>query len=96
MDDYDELKEIIRVGTVHSVNKSKMTARVKFDEEGFISGELHILIRPDKLKNDATNTAQSHAHSVTYEKWVPKVNDMVLCIMRPFGDGDGFILGGWQ
>ena len=25
--------------------------------------------------------------------WVPSVNDMVLCIMLPDGDGDGFIIG---
>lgn len=25
--------------------------------------------------------------------WVPIVNDMVLCIILPDGDGDGFIIG---
>lgn len=47
MADLTELKNIIRVGTVQSVDSTKMTARVKFnDKGGIISGPLHILVRP--------------------------------------------------
>lgn len=46
MADLTELKNIVRKGTVQSVDKKKMKARVKFgDKGGIISGELHILIQ---------------------------------------------------
>lgn len=47
MADFTELKNLIRVGTVQSVDSAKMTARVKFkDKNGMISGPLHILVKP--------------------------------------------------
>ena len=35
----------------------------------------------------------SHNHEAFVTEWTPGVNDMVLCIMVPDGDGDGFIIG---
>ena len=35
----------------------------------------------------------SHYHEAFIAPWVPSVNDMVLCIMLPDGDADGFIIG---
>ena len=26
-------------------------------------------------------------------KWTPDINDTVLCLFVPYGDGDGYILG---
>ena len=26
-------------------------------------------------------------------KWTPDINDIVLCLFVPYGDGDGYILG---
>lgn len=47
MADMNELKNLIRKGTVQSVNAGTMKARVKFgDKGGIVSGELHILVRP--------------------------------------------------
>lgn len=47
MADATELKNIVRLGTVMSVDKDKMTARVKFkDKGGITSSPLHILKRP--------------------------------------------------
>ena len=44
MADMTELKNIVRLGTVQSVNASKMTARVKFkDKGGITSGDLRII-----------------------------------------------------
>lgn len=44
---YDRIKNIVRLGTVQSVNASKMTARVKFkDKGGITSGDLRIIKRP--------------------------------------------------
>ncbi len=34
----------------------------------------------------------SHSHEAFVTEWTPGVNDMVLCIMVPDGDGDGFII----
>ena len=46
MADMTELKNIVRLGTVQSVNASKMTARVKFkDKGGITSGDLRIIKR---------------------------------------------------
>lgn len=46
MADVTELKNIVRLGTVMSVDKDKMTARVKFkDKGGITSSPLHILKR---------------------------------------------------
>lgn len=33
-----------------------------------------------------------HKAWLTY--WLPEVGDMVLCLMIPDGDGEGYILGG--
>lgn len=47
MADMTELKNIVRLGTVQSVNASKMTARVKFkDKGGITSGDLRIIKTP--------------------------------------------------
>lgn len=35
----------------------------------------------------------SHSHEAFVSAWVPGVNDMVLCLMVPDGDGDGFVMG---
>jgi len=74
MADLNELKNMIRKGTVQSVNAGTMKARVKFgDKGGIVSGELHILTR--------------------HTEWLPVVGDMVLCLMIPDGDGEGYIVG---
>lgn len=91
--DNEELRDIVRVGKVHSVKKSEMTARVKFEDKGIMSGELHILVRPSTV---TTGVAEGHNHAVTVKKWTPEIGSMVLCIMLPDGDGDGFIIGGVQ
>lgn len=44
--DIIELKNVVRLGTVMSVDKDRMTARVKFEDKGGItSSPLHILKR---------------------------------------------------
>ena len=79
MADATELKNMVRLGTVMSVDKDKMTARVKFEDKGGItSSPLHIL---------------KHYNEAYITPWVPSVNSMVLCIIMADGDGDGFIVG---
>lgn len=113
MADLKELENIVRIGTVQSVDKDKMTARVKFnDKGGIISGPLHIIKRPvyvipamesgtegqtayTKLEYDQNDELKeiSHKHDAFITLWVPSPKDMVLCIMQPNGDGDGYVIG---
>lgn len=80
MADTNELKNMIRKGTVQSVNAESMKARVKFgDKGGIVSGELYILTR--------------HSHKAYITEWIPEVGDFVLCLMIPEGDGEGYIVG---
>lgn len=102
MADMTELKNILRKGTVHSVDRTAMTARVKFgDKGGIISGDLHIIYQPRYIvpssgasSGNRTETADGHSHAAYLTNWVPEIGSMVLCIMTPDGDGEGFILGG--
>lgn len=95
MADMTELKNIVRLGTVQSVNASKMTARVKFkDKGGITSGDLRIIKRPVYVVPAMESGAEGQTAKTTLKtEWTPGVNDMVLCIMVPDGDGDGFIIG---
>lgn len=76
--DIQELKDIVRVGIVSSVNAGNMTARIKIQDQGIVTGDLKIVENPPK----------------GLEAWIPKVGQWVLCIFKPDGEGDGFILGG--
>ncbi|MEY8234577.1 hypothetical protein [Otoolea muris] len=101
MADLNEVKNMIRKGTVQSVNAGTMKARVKFgDKGGIVSGELHILTRhravvptEKEKEGDKTKTAEGHFHEAYITEWVPQVGDMVLCLMIPDGDGEGYIVG---
>ena len=80
MADIMELKNMVRKGTVQKVDRAKMRARVKFGDKGGIhSGELHILSRAGQEGGGA---------------WAPRIGDLVVCLMIPDGDGEGYILGG--
>ena len=90
MADITELKNIVRKGTVQSVDTGGMKARVKFEDKGgIVSGALHILVRQGNFKLSSGETG-------TVTKWVPSVGSMVVCLMIPDGDGEGYILGGVQ
>lgn len=74
-DDIRELQDIVRIGIVSSMKKEKMTARVKIEEQGIVTGDLKI------VQNTPTI-------------WMPYIGQWVLCIFKPRGEGDGFIIGG--
>lgn len=44
-------------------------------------------------RNDSLKT-ESHSHDAYITSWVPEIGSMVLCLMIPDGDGEGFVLGG--
>lgn len=84
-----ELQALVRVGIVSKVNAGDMTARVKYVQQGTMSGDMKLL--------------QNHPDSCTTEykcpacgkcRWVPEPGQYVLCVLIPGGDGDGVILGG--
>jgi phage baseplate assembly protein gpV len=71
MADSTDFKNMIRKGTVHSVNEDTMKARVKFaDKGGIISGELSILSRPQAVvPSDGSTTGNQTAQTqLSYDK----------------------------
>ncbi|MDE5590876.1 MAG: hypothetical protein K2J60_17350 [Acetatifactor sp.] len=102
MADLTELKNIVRKGIVQSVDAEGMKARVKFgDKGGIISGNLYILTTPrpvvpssEEKEGNRVGMAQEHDHAAYLAPWIPQDGDMVLCLMIPDGDGEGYILGG--
>jgi hypothetical protein len=101
------LFNLVRVGTVSSVDKGAYTARVIFgDKGGIVSGELGILQAPPFIpgegavqrteeKGGGADLAayETHSHGLSIRAWLPAVGMSVVCLMIPAGGGDGFILG---
>ncbi|WP_113673759.1 hypothetical protein [Vallitalea guaymasensis] len=86
------LKNIVRVGTVSSIDQSTRTARVKFtDKKNLISGPLKILKCSPVI---SIQTVSDHTHETTIKPWIPSIGELVLCIYLPNGGSDGFIIGG--
>lgn len=126
--DIQELKDIVRIGIVSSVNPAKMTARVKIQDQGIVTGDLKIVqntplitvenedagvkwdckaeytgheIKLDfiatwkKLYPDTiVTTHESKKQTIKIYPWIPRIGQWVLCIFKPDGEGDGFIIGG--
>ena len=126
--DIQELKDIVRIGMVSSVNPDKMTARVKIQELGIVTSDLKIVQNTPLItvenKEDGMewecNAEYTGYHrnlglKETYKKeypdtiittysnkeqvikvypWIPYIGQWVLCIFKPDGEGDGFIVGG--
>lgn len=74
----EELKQIVRVGIISSVNGGNLTAKVKFVQQKIMSGDMKIM--------------QNHPPEVG--DWIPEPGQYVLCLLVAGGDGDGVILGG--
>lgn len=78
-DENENLRDLIKVGEVSSVDTAKGTARVVFDdEEGIVSNDLQVLQR---------NTIENQG------LWLPDVGEDVVCLFIPNGEEDGFIIG---
>ena len=45
----------------------------------------------NELKNMIRKGTVQSVNDIT--EWVPKVGDLVLCLMIPDGDGEGYIVG---
>ena len=58
--DIRELQDIVRIGIVSSVNKEKMTARVKIEEQGIVTGDLRIVQNTPFIDRRSTRLNSSH------------------------------------
>lgn len=78
-----DVRSLIRVGRVSSVNAVNCTARVTFDDEDdLVSAELPVIV-PCSKDNKAY--------------WLPDIDTQVLCLFLPAMSGkgcnDGFVVG---
>ena len=78
-----DIKRLIRVGTVSSVNEAAGTVRVAFAaQDDMVTYELPVITRGSKNNKDY---------------WLPDVDEQVLCIFLPNVSGrgvcEGFVLG---
>lgn len=85
--DIQELKDIVRIGLVSRVDSVKMTARVKIPDQGIVTGDLSIVERMPVIECKT-------GCEIKIKPWIPTVGQWVLCIFKPDGEGDGFIIGG--
>lgn len=107
--EFMQLKNIVRIGTVSSVNVGNRTARVTFRDKGetMVSGNLQVLKNQPFIPGynvtqeteprgggSGEATFETHTHELKITPWLPQIGEMVLCIMLPNGDGDGFVIGG--
>lgn len=105
--DENILVNLVRIGTVSSIDSGKRTARVIFEDKDIVSGWLHVLQRPYTGLYIKSNGKHSHGlpggsnteidgehdHSGNTTYWMPRVNDTVLVLYVPVFNGDGFVLG---
>lgn len=78
-----DIKRLIRVGTVSSVNAAAGTVRVAFSvQDDMVTYELPVITRGSKNNKDY---------------WLPDVDEQVLCLFLPNVSGrgvcEGFVLG---
>lgn len=103
------LQNLVRLGTVMSVDRERRTARVKYQDTDLQSGDLPVLINhsffPDYDGTQRTEYQEGgsgfaeyerHYHEIRLKPWLPKVNEQVLVLYLPVRNADGFILGSVQ
>lgn len=94
------LKNMVRIGTVDSVDKEKRTARVRFeDKDNLISGELIVLKnQPTVIIEETALTynleTKTHTHQKEISPWLPDIGQIVLCLYLAMDNADGFVIGG--
>ena len=81
------MQNIVRIGTVSSVNADNRTARVAFaDKAGLVSGDLKV------VKNTCSPNCEGDS-CCSLSPWLPQVGELVLCVFLPNGEGHGFVVG---
>ena len=84
---------MIRIGTVSSVNLSARTARVRFHDLGYTSGDLRVLQSRPMVRVEQGFGPDGHRHEVTVTPWMPAVDDTVVCQYAENSKGAGIITG---
>lgn len=74
----NQIKNMVRVGRVSSINPATGTARVAFEPQGVVSYDLQILV-PQTMKNK--------------DYYMPDIGEHVVCLFLPTGNQEGFIMG---
>jgi len=101
-----------RMGFVTDVNNDKRIARVKFEDLGYTSDWLPVLISRDFIPDyedkvlpqrtefegggNGDAAYERHKHDLIIKPYMPKTGEQVLCIYEPVRNGRGVILGGIQ
>ena len=101
MDDLNQIVQIVRIGTVSAVDKTKRMARVMFRDLGITSGWLYVLdthphipdYDPAPQETDLETCQVSHQPKLIIKPWLPNVNDTVVCLYLPTFNADGIVLG---
>ncbi len=103
------LNNLVRIGTINSVDVVNQTARVAYhdkqDSEGnpLMSGPLKVLQNPPFVFENKTQPIsggsgeeafEEHAHTLIINPWLPHVGQLVLCLYLPKGESDGVVIGG--
>ena len=74
-----DIKQLVRVGVISSVDAAAGTARVAFtDLDNTVSHDLRILTRGSKRDKDY---------------WIPDIDEQVVCLMLPNASGRGVCAG---
>lgn len=76
-------------GPLHIIKRPVYVVPGEKDEAGSQTAATTI-----KFDYNQSLTEKSHSHKAYVTNWLPKIKEMVLCIMIADGDGDGFIIGG--
>lgn len=87
------LENMVRLGTVTLVDNDKRTARVKFQDTGYESGELYVLASRPYIPDYEGPQKTEGGDDLKIKPWMPKVNAVVLVLYVPIKNGDGYILG---
>ncbi len=105
--DENILANLVRIGTVSSIDSGKRVVRVIFPDKDMVSGWLHVLQHPragvyikpegehshDIIGGGKTEIEGEHDHAASVTYWMPRVNETVLVLYLPVFNGDGFVLG---
>lgn len=87
------MPDILRIGTVISVDTKKKTVRVRFSDTGMTSDWITVIKNTPSISTQAENETENNV-SVVIKPWMPSVNDIVLCIYKEGFNADGYVLGG--
>lgn len=93
-EDIQDLKSVVRTGIVSSVNSENMTAKVHIQQQGITSDDLKIIQNTPTVEIELESGTCEGKFKAVVSPWKPTVGQWVVCLFKPDGDGDGFILGG--